>query len=78
MALLEGTLFIVDHSSPDVTEFDFSTYELKSKFTVPGLSYAWGIAASEKFIFVSEYSRNIIHRIQLPEKVITAWSSGGT
>ena len=78
MALLEGTLFIVDLSSPDVTEFDSNTYELKSKFTIPGSSGAWGIAASKKVLFVSENSRNIIHRIQLPEKVITAWSSGGT
>ena len=78
MALLEGTLFIVDHSSPDVAEFDSQTYEFKSKFTVPGLSQAWSMAVDRnKVIFISEYGRNIIHRIQLPEKSITAWSSGG-
>ena len=72
MALLEGKLYVVEYKSPDVNVYDISMYEFNSKFTVPGLSSAWGIAASNKILFVSEYTRNIIHRIQLPDELITA------
>ena len=34
-------------------------------------------SSSNKILLVSESTRNIIHRIQLPEILITAWSSAG-
>ena len=72
IVLLEEMLAVVVYESPDVTLYDSNTLEFRSQFTVPGLRDAWDMTGNINFLFISELKRNLIHRIQLLELLLSS------
>ena len=76
VVVVKRELYVVTGKSSEVQVYDAVTFEFKSKFPVKGLTYLYGITATNQSLFISDYDDSRIYRIDMPERVVTSWQAG--
>ena len=80
---LGDDVFVARHGSQQVSVYDAVTFTLQRRLPVLGLGYSYGLAAcaSNKCLYASDYSHDLVHRVDLSGSnavtvVCGMWSSG--
>jgi len=79
VASLGDDVFIVRAVSPQVEVYDAETFTLQRRLLVPGLGCSYGLAAcaSNKCLYASDYSHDLVHRVDLlGSNAVTQWTVG--
>ena len=74
-----SSVYVVRHEVDHVEVRDRETFDVTKKINVPGLTYARGVAACQRHncLYVSDYDKKLIHRVDLDSKAITKWAVNG-
>ena len=76
---LGNYVFVVRHGSQQVSVYDSVTFTLQRRLPVVGLGESYGLAAcaSNKCLYASDYSHDLVHRVDLSgSNAVTQWSVG--
>ena len=72
-------VFVRRHRSQQVEVYDAVTFTLQSRLSVPGLGSSYGLAAcaSNRCLYASDFTYDLVHRVELSgSNAVTKWSVG--
>ena len=78
---LGDDVFVVRYNRPKVEVYDAVAFKLQRRLPVSGLGRSFGLAAcaSNKCLYASDYSHDLIHRLDLSgSNEVTQWSVGSS
>ena len=78
VAIWNDKLYLPVPKSPDIRVYNADPFAYQRTITVNGMKFSHDIVASENVLYVSELEEKLIHRIQLPEEIMSNWTVDGT